>query len=184
MENLRKLDKNKVFALLGIVGLIIGAVGLGLGASALTELARIESQLDIISEDTHEHNGWYKRLDSAVYSNPNFTNIPITELTITFELESNEAVYFSYMAGVTLVPNSGLSFIGINFRVDGIQLLNPYNTFGVKNVSAVNHYSTITLQLYKDDLSAGIHNVTVDILGSHVGNNVVLNTLYVQKYPA
>jgi hypothetical protein len=133
MENLRNLNKSRLIALLGVIGLIIGAVGLGLGASALTELARMRTQLDAISKDTHEHNGWYKRHDSAVYTNPNFTNIPITELTITFELESNEAVYFSYMAGVTLVPESGLSFIAINFRVDGIQLLNPYKSYGVSN---------------------------------------------------
>ena len=183
MENLRNLGKTRLLVLLGVIGLIIGAVGLSLGASALTKLARMGTQLDTTSEDTHEHNGWYKRFDSAAYTNPNYTTIPITELMITFELESNEAVYFSYMAHATLVPESGLSFIAINFRVDGIHLFNPYNTFGVSNMSAVGHYSTITLQLYKDDLSAGIHNVTIDILGSHVGNNVNLNTLYVQKYP-
>lgn len=51
-------------------------------------------------------------------------------------------------------------------------------------MSANGLYSTITLQLYKDDLSEGSHNVTIDILGSHDGNNINLNTLYVQKYPA
>ncbi len=173
-----------MIALLGIMGLILGAVGLGLGASALTELARFETQLDNISEDTHGHNGWYKRLDSAVYTNPNFTLIPITGLLITFELESNETVYFSYVAHATLVPDLTISFIGINFRIDGVHLFNPYNSFGISNVSADGVYSTIALQLYKDDLSAGFHNVTVEILGSHAGNNVNLNTLYVQKYPA
>ena len=183
MEVISNMNKTKIIALLGIVGLVIGVVGLGLGASALSELARMKSQLGTISEDTHEHNGWYKRLDSAVYTNPNFTVIPITELTITFELGSNESVYFSYLAHATLVPDSTLSFIGINFRIDGLHVFNPYNTFGASNVSADGLFSTIALQLYKDDLSAGIHNVTIDILGSHLGNNVNLNTLYVQKYP-
>ena len=50
-------------------------------------------------------------------------------------------------------------------------------------MSAEGQYSTISLQLYKDDLPEGIHNVTVDVLGSHDGNYVNLNTLYVQKYP-
>jgi len=183
MEAIRNMNKTKVLALLGIIGLITGIIGLSLGASALTELARIENQIDVISEDTHEHNGWYKRLDSAVYTNPNFTLIPITELTITFELSSNEAVYLSYVGHATLVPGSISSFIGINFRVDGVHLFFPYITFGITNSSANGIFSTINLQLYRDNLTAGIHSVTVDILGSHTGNNVNLNTLYVQKYP-
>jgi len=183
MEVIRNMNKTKVLALLGIIGLVTGVVGLGLGVSALTELARMDTKIDNISEDTHEHNGWYKRFDSAVYTNPNYTLIQITELTITFELDSNEAVYFSYMGHATLVPDSTTSFIGINFRIDGVHLFYPYNTFGITNGSASGIYSTITLQLYRDNLSAGTHSITVDILGSHVGNNVNLNTLYVQKYP-
>ena len=183
MEVIRNMNKTKILALLGIFGLVIGIVGLGLGTFALSEFKRIESQLGTISEDIHDHNGWYKRLDSAVYTNPNFTLIPVTALTITFELESNEAVYFSYMAHATLVPDSTSSFIGINFRLDGLHLFSPYITSGITNVSADGIYSTIALQLYRDNLTAGVHTITVDILGSHVGNNVNLNTLYVQKYP-
>jgi len=183
MENLRKWDNNKILALLGVIGLVIGIIGLSLGGAALGRIASLENQIGTVSDDTHTHDGWYKRLDSAVYTAPNFTVIPITELTITFDLGLNETVYFSYMGHATLVPDTGMSFIGINFRVDGAHLFNPYNTYGVSNMTADGLFSTITLQLYKDDLSEGSHNVTIDILGSHDGNNVNLNTLYVQKYP-
>ncbi|MFX1346072.1 MAG: hypothetical protein ACFFAI_13255 [Promethearchaeota archaeon] len=179
MENPRKWDKSKIFALLGIIGLVVGIIGLSLGSAALVEIANLKKD----SDDSHTHNGWYKRLDSAVYTAPNFTVIPITALTITFELGLNEAVYVSYMGEASLVPQAGSSFVGITFRVDGAHLFFPYITFGVSNMTADSQSSPITLQLYKDDLPEGAHNVTIDILGSHDSNYVNLNTLYVQKYP-
>jgi len=183
MENSRKEEKNKIIALLGVMGLVVGIVGLSLGGLALVNIASLESKVGSVSNDSHTHEGWYNRVDSAVYTNPNYTAIPITALTITFDLGPNEGVYISYIAQAGLLPLSGISFIGITFRVNGVHLFFPYMTFGVSNMSADGHFSTISLQLYKDDLSEGTHNVTVDILGSHDGNFVNLNTLYVQKYP-
>ena len=180
MENSRKEEKKKIIAFLGVIGLVVGIVGLSLGGVALVNIASLESK---VSDDSHTHNGWYNRVDSAVYTNPNFTLIPITALTITFDLGPDEGVYISYMALAGIVPLSGSSFIGVTFRVNGVHLFFPYISFSVSNMSADGQYSTISLQLYKDDLSEGIHNVTVDVLGSHDGNYVNLNTLYVQKYP-
>jgi hypothetical protein len=183
MENSRKVEKNKVIALLGVIGLVVGIVGLSLGGVALVNIASLESKIGSVSNDSHTHNGWYNRVDSAVYTNPNFTLMPITALTITFDLGPDEGVYISYMALAGIFPLSSSSFIGITFRVNGVHLFFPYMSFSVSNMSAEGHFSTISLQLYKDDLSEGIHNVTVDVLGSHDGNYVNLNTLYVQKYP-
>jgi hypothetical protein len=87
------------------------------------------------------------------------------------------------MAVAGIVPLSGSSFISITFRINNVHQFFPYASFSVSNMSAEGHYSTISLQLFKDDLSEGIHTVTVDVLGSHDGNFVNLNTLYVQKYP-
>ena len=183
MENSRKWEKNKVIALLGVIGLVVGIVGLSLGGVALVNIASLESKIGSESNDSHTHNGWYNRVDSAVYSNPNFTLIPITALTITFDLGPDEGVYISYMAVAGIIPLSGSSFIGITFRINNVHQFFPYASFSVSNMSAEGHYSTISLQLFKDDLSEGIHTVTVDVLGSHDGNFVNLNTLYVQKYP-
>ncbi len=183
MENSRKGEKNKIIALLGVMGLVVGIIGLSLGGVALVNIASLESKIGSESNDSHTHNGWYTRDDSLVYTNPNFTVIPITALTITFELGPDEGVYISYMALAGIVPLSGSSFISISFRVNGVHLFSPYMSFSVSNMSAEGQYSTISLQLYKDDLSEGNHSVTVDVLGSHDGNYVAHNTLYVQKYP-
>jgi hypothetical protein len=183
MENSRKWEKNKIIALLGVIGLVVGIVGLSLGGVALVNIASLESKIGNVSNDSHTHNGWYNRVDSAVYTNPNFTQIPIIALTITFDLGPDEGVYISYTAVAGIIPLSGSSFIGITFRVNDVHLFFPYASFSVSNMSAEGHYSTISLQLYKEDLSEGIHTVTVDVLGSHDGNFANLNTLYVQKYP-
>lgn len=183
METLRKWEKNKIIALLGVIGLVVGTVGLSLGGVALVNIASLESKIGSVSNDSHTYNGWYNRVDSAVYTNPNFTQIPITALTITFDLGPDEGVYISYMAVAGILPLSGSSFIGITFRINNVHQFFPYASFSVSNMSAEGHYSTISLQLFKDDLSEGIHTVTVDVLGSHDGNFVNLNTLYIQKYP-
>lgn len=43
MENLRKWDNNKILALLGVIGLVIGIIGLSLGGAALGRIASLEN---------------------------------------------------------------------------------------------------------------------------------------------
>ena len=164
---------------LGIIALILGAGGLGLGGLAWISVSRVETQVANLSEQ----NIWYRYNETTFRCDPIQTYITFTGLTIEFELGPNESVYFSFTSRAHTEQNIGAwSRILILFRVDGISRLNPNAEVGAYNVGFTMH-SMIFLQDVRDDLSPGVHNVTVVINGDPASNYIFKSSLFVQKSP-
>jgi len=164
---------------LGIIALILGAGGLGLGGLAWISVSRVETQVANLSEQ----NTWYKYNDTVLKCDPIQTYLTFTGLTIEFELGPNESVYFSFTSRGHTEQNLGAwSRIFVIFRVDGIPRLDPNAEVGAYNVGFVMH-SMIYLQDVRDDLSPGVHNVTIDIRGDPAANYIWKSSLFVQKSP-
>ena len=164
---------------LGLIALIFAAGGLGLGDLAWISVSRVEPQLAIFSEQ----NTWYKYNDTAFRCDPIQTYLTFTGLTIEFELGPNESVYFSFTSrGHTEQNLVAWSRILVLFRVDGISRLDPSAEVGAYNVGFTMH-SMIHLQDVRDDLSPGVHTVTVVIRGDPAANYIFKSSLFVQKSP-
>jgi hypothetical protein len=161
--------------ILGIIGLILGAGGLGLGGYVWVSLSRVESQVDINSEQST----WYRYNDTTINSNPAFSYIQHIGLTIEFSLGSNESVYFSFMGTVHLEPSGGWSQIYAYFRVNGITDTGHSAMVGLYNGGTAT--LMISLQHKRHDLSQGTHSVTIVIYGTLTGNYIYDSSLYVQR---
>lgn len=163
-------------AILGVIGLILGAAGLGLGGYAWITLSRVESQVGNLTEQST----WYRYNETNLNCIPG-TPVTFSGLTIEFELGLNESVYFSFMAQVHLEPDTGWSQLTIYPKVDGFVDSDHYATVGLYN----SQYGTlmITLQVKRHDLSLGEHIVTVVIVGTSSGNYIYRSSLFVQKFP-
>ena len=160
---------------LGVIALILGAGGLGLGGLAWISVSRVETQLSNFSEQ----NTWYKYNETVIKCDPIQNYITFTGLTIEFELGPNESVYFSFTSrGHTEQNIGGWSKILVLFRVDGISRLNPNAEVG----AGFTMHSMIHLQDVRDDLSPGVHNVTVVINGDPASNYIWKSSLLVQKF--
>ena len=169
----------KSSTVLGVIALILGAGGLGLGGLALISVSRVETQVATFSEQ----NTWYKYNDTTFRCDPIQTYLTFTGLTIEFELGPNESVYFSFTSMAHTEQNIGAwSRILILFRVDGISRLNPNAEVGAYNLGLTTH-SMIFLQDVRDDLSPGVHNVTIVIRGDPAANYIWKSSLFVQKFP-
>jgi hypothetical protein len=162
--------------ILGIIGLILGAGGLGLGGYAWISVSRVENQVS----DFSEQSTWFRYNETNLDCIP-FNPVTFSGLTIEFNLGMNESVYFSFMAQAHLEPDSGWSQITVYFRVDDLIDSDHYATVGLYNGG----YATlmITLQHKRYDLSLGMHNVTVVIVGNKLGNYIYRSSLFVQKFP-
>ncbi len=164
-------------AILGLIGLILGAGGIGLGGFAWLTVSNLETQLLNFGVQTT----WYKENDTAFVCNPPNTYLTFSGLTIEFELGVNESVYFSFMAwahteGITLA----WSRIWVYFRVDGVIDTDQHAEIGTFNgVGTVNFM--IPLQDVRYDLLAGVHNVTVAVYGTSSANYISDSSLFIQK---
>jgi hypothetical protein len=154
---------------LGIIALILGASGLMIGVFTLLE--------------TSEQTAWYSSSTTSIYSNPPYIWQSIPNLTITFDLNANEKVYFSYLGSATAHAIGSSSFIQVNIVIDGILFTNTSMSVATNSTSDF-IVAPISLQYFTDTLSAGRHNVTIEVVGSYAGNYIGSHSLFVQKFPA
>lgn len=161
--------------ILGIIGLILGAGGLGLGGYIWISLSSIENQVSNISEQPT----WYRYNETTFNSDPAFTYIPFNGLTIDFNLGSNESVYFNFIAIAHLEPSGGWSQIYAYFRVNGITDTDHRAMVGLYNGDTAT--LMITLQHQREDLSPGDHTITIVIYGTLTGNYIYYSSLFVQR---
>jgi hypothetical protein len=121
---------------------------------------------------------WYDIDDTTVSSNPVYNWIPVSGLTITFDLKANETIYCSYIGIAVAYPKT---YIQVQFKIDGVLDLNSYAWLSANGTTVE---SSISVQYFRDDLSAGIYNVSVVVFGSYFGNTVRAHTLFLQKFPS
>ena len=161
--------------ILGLIGLILGAGGIGLGGIAWLSLSRIENK--VISFDNQTT--WYKE------NITNYRAIPASAfsgLAIEFELRPNESVFFSFNARAHVESSLiGWSFIRIYFSVDGFADTTQHAEVGVY----IGDFTAfmISLQDVRHNLSPGVHSVTVYIIGSSAANYIHESTLFVRNFP-
>ena len=162
---------------LPILAIILAVSGLVLGAFTFTSVSRLEAQINLISDQ----NSWYKDNATTFNTDPIYTHLTFTSLTIEFILGQNQPVYFSFTARAHIEPiPTSWSRIFVYFRVDGLLQSEPRAEVGMYNGAFIIH-DMIHLQTVISDLSSGIHNVTVDIYGDSTANYIWSSTLFVQK---
>lgn len=160
---------------LGLIGLLLGAGGLALGGFAWLSVSRVENQVSSLSS-------WFKMNNTVFQCSPPFTYITFSGLTIEFELNLDESVYFSFTCRAHTEPIGGWSRVIVYFRVDGLFVSTPNAEGGTFNGVHTAHFM-ICLQDVRDDLTPGLHTVTVDIWGDSSANYIYQSTLFIQSFP-
>jgi len=160
---------------LGILALLVGISGLGLGVYTI-----LFPQVQIVDTEFGIQNTWFK-YDSAIYGTaPIATDIVIAALAINFTVDSGESVYFLFNTWAA-VFGAGLTSIRINFVLDGSIKAPPAYPEIIFASDGVDQYGSVTLQIVKV-ISAGSHNLTISIIGSHTTNGIKDSTLLVQTF--
>jgi hypothetical protein len=164
--------------ILGLIGLILGVGGIAFGGFAWLTVSNLESQVVNFGIPTT----WYKENHTNFNSNPTNTYLTFSGLTIEFELGLNESIYFSFIAWAHIepIPNPIWSNIKIYFRVDGIIDTDQFAEVGTYIGDESVHFM-IPLHDIRQDLSEGVHNVTVAVYGSSTANYISDSSLIVQK---
>ncbi|MFX0037593.1 MAG: hypothetical protein ACFE9I_18390 [Candidatus Hermodarchaeota archaeon] len=163
---------------LGVIGLILAAGGLGFGGLAWLSVSRVINEVESFSEQEI----WYKFNDTIFNSDPVYSYLTCSGLTVEFELGPNESVYFSFTARAHIEVKTGWSRITTYFKVDGVLETDPSAEVGMYNGAFTVNFM-LALQHVRHDLSPGLHNVTVVLYGDYSGNYIYKSSLFVQTFP-
>lgn len=162
---------------LAVLALIFGISGLGLG---LYSFILIHTPTTEITR-SGIHRTWYNYNQTTYYTDPASVAITIVDLLINFSVETNEYVYVNYVGEATAQTGS-FSFVHGWFELDGNVLGGQeypdfyFLTTGNRTVG------TVSLQHSLDNVTPGIHNITIRVLGSDPTNYLQKQSLLVQTY--
>jgi len=179
------MRENSLMAL-ALLGVIIGASGLGFGVYSTMQVqtgafAGEDGDDGDDGKDGTDGTGvkrtWYSEYIPPVFSNPILNFITINSLNITFNIDSGESVHFLYNS---LAMVSKGQFIRVDFVLDGNVILDPYTAFS--NGGNVTVYSSLSLQYSNSMLSEGSHEITIAIYGDFASNGVLESVLFVLVY--
>jgi hypothetical protein len=156
-------------AILGIIGILIGAGGLGFGIITWME----QSQVNIWND--YEVNIFYPTL--AAYET-------IPNLYVIIDLSSPVQLYVTFSASTRLNPNpTSLGDIIFYFMIDDVILPTPSNRVGSYEGGSTNDYFSVILQYFNHSFSARRHNISVVVWSDAVGNMIRECFLTAQSYP-
>ena len=167
--------------ILGIIGILIGAGGLGFGYINWATL----TQLSCDCEQTivYESNIW-NDYESAIFTPTFVAYETIPNLYVIVDLGAPARLYVTFSASTRILPNP-VSFADIffYFMIDGTRLLNPYTRVGPYEGTSTYDYHSVTLQYFNTLFPAGSHNISIVVWSETTGNNIRECMLTAQSYP-
>ena len=156
---------------LGLIGILIGAGGLGFGFFNWI----------MLQTNAENNETWYKSDNTTFAVSPAATVLELTNLTISFELTSTASVYMSFSCVAEIFPLGGTSTIFFFYKVDGVVLTNPTAVVGNVNAGSLRGYFSVNLQHYIENMSPGMHNVTPQVSSGTDINLISEMSLFVQS---
>lgn len=162
---------------LAVLALFIGISGLGLG---LYSVFYPQVQNGGISESGIQKT-WFKYDSWPHFTYPIYTDKHIDALTINFTINEGESVYY-FLSTHAYVISGSISSIVINFVLDGVLLSSPEYPDAIFSSNNAASSGAVTLQMATNNISAGLHNITISIRGNFQNNAIDESTLLVQTY--
>ncbi|MFX1379751.1 MAG: hypothetical protein ACFFA4_11740 [Promethearchaeota archaeon] len=153
--------------ILGIIGLLLGASGLGFGL--------------ILFIDQGKRDFWYD-YEATIYTPPYAEFKTVPDLFVIIGLDSPAIVHLLFTTSTRILPDP-VSFADMIFYfwIDGVRLTEPFTRAGPYEGDATYQYYPVTLQ-YSQTLSAGIHNISVVVFSETAGNNMRHSSLAITRH--
>jgi len=142
-------------------------------------MTTMQAQLDSFENPI---NTYYTKLNGVLTVTPAFAVLEIPTLNITFDLSGISSVYLSFTCQAEITAVAGTSSVWFFFAVDGEDVLSPVNRVGNTNGGSTKDFFSVNLQHVIENMTAGIHNVTVRVSSESTVNTLSSMTLYVQTF--
>ena len=161
--------------LLGILGILLGAGGLGFG------FINFVNQPTIPNEPQ-----WYSYYETPFTPSPSLLYFPIPNISIVFELSTPMSLHLLFTCSAKCFGNPlSYSDLFFYFVINDVQQTDfPWTRVGAykANLTEAEYYS-VSLQHF-DVFAPGVYNITVVVLSEQVGNFIRESTLWIRSYIA
>ena len=162
-------------SILGLIGILLGAGGLGFGFIAWNNQNTMQASL--AAQDI-----WYQYDGDSFTMNPIDTLLQIPNMSIVFDLATIASIHILFVCRAVISPiptdYSGISFY---FSVDGIWLTEPRVDVGSYEGNSTSDYFSVALQHFIPSFSSGTHNITVMVYSESNPNSVRYCSLTIQS---
>jgi len=146
---------------LGVIALLIGLGGLGFGIFSYFTL---NQTIVAVQTGSDVHHTYYDN-NTALYTSPSEDSwYDIPNISILFQVEPGESVYFIFTCTAHLSPVSGVWLMHFQLNIDDTQISESSTTVGISTASVTYMDFSVALQYVGSTLSPGSHEVTVETM--------------------
>jgi len=156
--------------ILGLIGLLLGASGLGLGV------------INFMNQPTI----YYSYRDTDYMPSPEGVYIPIPTLGLVFEIGGPVSLHLLFTCSARCYGDTvSYSDLFFYFMINDVQQTDmPWARTGGYESNTNYEYSTVSLQHYFTLTTPGIYNITVVVLSESIPNFIREASLWIRVYPA
>ena len=159
----------KAGVILGIIGILVGAGGLGFGIITWMDQSKVNIWNDF---------------EEDIFTPPFAIYATIPNLHVIVNLNSPVQLFVLFSSSNRINTNpGGFADIIYYFYIDTRRLLNPYTRVGPYQGTSDLEYHSATLQYFNASFPAGLHNISVIVWSETTGNQIRECSLTVQTYP-
>ena len=162
-------------SILGIIGILLGAGGLGFGFIAWSTQNSMQANLAA-------QNIWSQYDGDSFTVNPAYTYLHIPNMSIAFDLPATASIHILFTCSAVIFPAPSVSsVISFFFKVDGVQLTAPRVDVGSTDGGSIVDYFSIVFQHFIPSFSSGAHNISVMVFSGVTTNYVRYCSLTIQS---
>jgi hypothetical protein len=185
-------------AVLGIIGILIGAGGLGFGFlgwnSAIVNQTKLtELENDFINQlnstlftlfGLAPEDSWYSYYDGPFTPLPALVYMPIPNISIVFELTVPMSLHLLFTSSARCLGNAtSFSDLFFYFMINDVRQIDlPWTRVGSFESNTNFEYYSVSLQHYFDLVLPGVYNITIVVLSEQAGNFVRESSLWIRSY--
>ena len=165
--------------ILGLIGFLLGASGLGLGV------------INFMNQPTIDYsvNGptiYYSYRDTDYMPDPEGVYISIPNISLVFEIGGPVSLHLLFTCSARCFNDSAsFSDLFFYFMINDVRQTDmPWARTGGYESNTNYEYSTVSLQHYFTLTTPGEYNITVVVLSESIPNHIREASLWIRVYPA
>ena len=166
-------------AVLGIIGMLLGAGGLGFAFIVWNNQNTIESQLTGLTPQEV----WYRFYDDTFYVDIPLNYMAIPNMSISINLATKTSIYLLFTCTALITGNPSISDVHINFYIDGFIISYPLARVGGYAGNNSGYFHSVSLQHLIEGWSVGTHNISMFARSTVDTNLLQYCRLTVQNFP-
>ncbi|MFX1524422.1 MAG: hypothetical protein ACFFCC_13010 [Promethearchaeota archaeon] len=165
---------------LGIIGILLGASGLGFSFIVWNNQNTIKAQLVGMTPQ----NIWHRYYEGIFDVNLINTYMTIPNMSISIDLSTASSILLSFTCHAATIGNIlGRSDVTIYYYLDELLISNPNIRVGTMYGNYSIYFHSVSLDYFSEGWSVGTHNISMFIRSTVDTNSIQYCHLVIQSFP-